>query len=86
MTKQGKGKVKVNQEACNGCGLCVESCPQKVLELSPEPNRRGVRSVRHVGGVCAGCGTCYYFCPELRAIQVCRLDEHDDREQYPPAA
>lgn len=21
-------KVKVNQELCTGCGLCVESCPE----------------------------------------------------------
>ncbi len=86
MTGQPKRKVEVNAEVCNGCGLCVESCPRKALTLSAEPNRRGVRPVQHVDEVCAACGTCHYFCPESRAITVCRLDEHDSEEQYPPAA
>jgi 2-oxoglutarate ferredoxin oxidoreductase subunit delta len=86
MSKRARGKVEVNQEECNGCGLCVESCPLKALKLSAEPNRRGVRPVQHVGEVCAGCGTRHYFCPESKAIMVCWLDEHDDEEQYPPAA
>ena len=81
-----KGKVEVNPEVCNGCGLCVESCPQKGLKLSEEPNENGVRPVQHVGELCAACGTCHYFCPETGAIWVCWLDEHDGQEQYPPAA
>jgi 2-oxoglutarate ferredoxin oxidoreductase subunit delta len=86
MTEKAKGKVEVNQEKCNGCGLCVESCPLKALKLSAEPNRRGVHHVQHVGEACAGCGTCHYFCPESRAIMVCRPDAPDGEEQYPPAA
>ena len=85
MAEEPKGKVEVDQEACSGCGLCIESCPHKGLKLSEEPNENGVRPVQRVGEVCAGCGTCHYFCPE-GAITVCRLDEHDDDEQYPPAA
>jgi 2-oxoglutarate ferredoxin oxidoreductase subunit delta len=86
VTEQPKGKVEVNPEVCNGCGLCVESCPHKGLKLSEEPNGNGVRPVQHVGEVCAGCGTCHYFCPETGAISVCRLVEVDGQEQYPPAA
>lgn len=26
--------VTINEKVCKGCGLCVFSCPKKVLELS----------------------------------------------------
>jgi len=41
MAVQARGKVTVDVEECKGCGLCVESCPPKCLELGPELNTYG---------------------------------------------
>ncbi len=41
MAGQARGKVTVDVEECKGCGLCVESCPPKCLELAPELNTYG---------------------------------------------
>jgi 2-oxoglutarate ferredoxin oxidoreductase subunit delta len=72
MTGQARGNVQVNQDECKGCGLCVESCPPKGLELSPELNHYGVHPARLKAEVCTGCGVCYFVCPEPGAITVYR--------------
>jgi pyruvate ferredoxin oxidoreductase delta subunit len=32
-----EGKSSVNLEYCKGCGICVEICPKKALEIIKEP-------------------------------------------------
>ncbi len=68
-----RGLVKVNDNECKGCGLCVESCPPKCLELQPELNGYGVHPAHYKGDECTGCGICFYSCPEPGAISVFRL-------------
>ena len=63
-------RVRVLEQYCKGCGLCVEVCPQKVLRLAGEVNRLGV----HVAQVrpdadCNGCTNCAVMCPDA-AIEV----------------
>jgi 2-oxoglutarate ferredoxin oxidoreductase subunit delta len=76
MSEQARGKVKVDQEECKGCGLCVESCSLKGLELSPELNHYGVHAAQYKGDFCSGCGVCYFVCPEPGAITVYRMAVH----------
>jgi 2-oxoglutarate ferredoxin oxidoreductase subunit delta len=66
-----KAKTKQNQvhvigARCKGCGLCVEFCPQHILNQSKETNSKGYRLVR-VSDIekCKGCGLCSMFCPEF---------------------
>jgi 2-oxoglutarate ferredoxin oxidoreductase subunit delta len=78
MPGQARGKVIIDIEECKGCGLCVESCPPKCLELAPELSAYGVHPARYSGQVseghdCTGCGICFYCCPEPGAITVYRL-------------
>ena len=73
MANQPRGDVKIDQEECKGCGLCVESCPPKVLELAPELNAYGVHPAQYKGDACTGCGICFYCCPEPGAITVYRM-------------
>lgn len=48
---------EINTDECIGCGICVDACPQEVLDI--------------VDGVCAavnedscvGCGACVEECP-----------------------
>ncbi len=49
MAGQARGKVTVDVEECKGCGLCVESCPPKCLELAPELSAYGVHPARYTG-------------------------------------
>ena len=73
MAAVSRGLVKVNDNECKGCGLCVESCPPKVLELETGLNSYGVHPARYKGEECTGCGICLYCCPEPGAISVFRL-------------
>ena len=72
MAEPIKGKVEVDQDECKGCGLCVESCPQKAMELSPDLNHYGVHPAQQIADGCSGCGICYFVCPEPGAITVYR--------------
>ena len=36
MAGPARGNITIDVEECKGCGLCVESCPPKCLELAPE--------------------------------------------------
>lgn len=34
----GKYFISIDTDKCNGCGLCVEACPKRVLEVGEDPN------------------------------------------------
>ena len=71
--KSARGNILIDTEECKGCGLCVESCPPKCLELLAELNAYGVHPAHYKGDECTGCGICFYCCPEPGAITVYRL-------------
>ncbi len=48
--------VAINEEACSGCGDCVERCPMEALSLAGE-----VITVNKKH--CIGCGNCMSVCP-----------------------
>jgi 2-oxoglutarate ferredoxin oxidoreductase subunit delta len=62
-----KPKLKehiINPDWCKGCGICVEFCPTKVLEL----NERD-KAVAERLEDCIACQMCELRCPDL-AIEV----------------
>ncbi|MGC9157792.1 MAG: 4Fe-4S dicluster domain-containing protein [Terracidiphilus sp.] len=71
--KRDRGLLKVDEQECKGCGLCVEACPPKVIALSERLNHYGYRTATYVGAGCTGCGICFMVCPEPGAITVLRL-------------
>jgi Pyruvate/2-oxoacid:ferredoxin oxidoreductase delta subunit len=73
MVDQARGKVTVNTQECKGCGLCIDSCPPKCLELSADLNQYGVHPAQYTGENCTGCGICFYCCPEPGGITVYRI-------------
>ena len=73
MADKVRGKVFIKTEECKGCGLCVDSCPPKCLELALALNSYGVHPAHYIGRDCTGCGMCFYCCPEPGAITVYRL-------------
>jgi len=63
----GKPKLKqhhINRDWCKGCGICVEFCPKKVLELDSEEK---VKAARPLDCIC--CRLCELRCPDL-AIEI----------------
>ena len=48
----------IDQDACIGCGTCVERCPTDAIEL--KENQKAERDENS----CFGCGVCVRFCPE----------------------
>ena len=66
------GILRVDEDECKGCGLCVEACPPKVISLSVRFNHYGYRTATYSGAGCTGCGICFMACPEPGAITVLR--------------
>lgn len=60
---KGKNKVTVYPDWCKGCGICVEFCPGKVLEL----NDQGKSTVVHEEN-CIRCGFCELHCPDFAIV------------------
>lgn len=65
------GLARVDATRCAGCGLCVETCPRRLLSLVPDPQvplvacrntdkGAAVRKVCKSG--CIGCGKCTKAC------------------------
>ncbi len=71
--KRDRGMIKIDEDECKGCGLCVEACPPKVIELGNHLNHYGYRTAAYLGRGCTGCGICFMACPEPGAITVMRL-------------
>ena len=54
-------RVRVNQEDCEGCGTCIDTCPSAAIAY----NKNGLAEI--VPSKCITCGYCAQACP-VRAI------------------
>ena len=67
-----KGYIKIDQELCKGCQICIEFCSKDVIFVSEKLNLSGYLPVFFNNqGECTGCATCALVCPEV-AIEVYR--------------
>jgi 2-oxoglutarate ferredoxin oxidoreductase subunit delta len=71
--RHSRGILQIDDEECKGCGLCIESCPPKVIRQSETLNPYGYRAAVYSGTGCTGCGICFMVCPEPGAITVLRM-------------
>lgn len=78
MTKKTKkGKITINSERCKGCHICIEICPNTMIEVDETPNKKGYSPARFKENVpegekgCIACKQCATVCPEV-AIEVYR--------------
>ena len=61
-------KLVINPKWCKGCGICVEFCPKKALELKHEKVRIADEEA------CILCGLCELRCPDS-AIYIEKEEE-----------
>ena len=62
--------IKINEEKCIGCSLCIKDCPNSYLYLE---NKKA-----HTNGTgCMECGHCYAICPQ-NAIRIEGYDCEDE--------
>ena len=79
MGDSDRGDVQITTDLCKACGLCIASCPPKVLAQGDALNRLGYYAVTYKGSGCTGCGICFYVCPEPAAITVRIRKEDKDK-------
>ena len=56
----------IDARRCKACGLCVDKCPKKVLEIGKEINGQGYNYVVQAAPEkCVNCDICGIVCPDM---------------------
>ncbi|QIB68467.1 4Fe-4S dicluster domain-containing protein [Aminipila butyrica] len=82
------GQVKIDREKCNGCGACIDLCPQQVILLVPREatnfipcaSENDEETTRKLcGSGCIGCGDCQEVCPQdaISMVNNCAVIDYD---------
>jgi 2-oxoglutarate ferredoxin oxidoreductase subunit delta len=66
-----KGEIVVDIERCKGCEVCIPACPEEVIAMTKQVNRKGYHYAMPVNDLCTGCTNCAVVCPD-GAITVYR--------------
>lgn len=66
-----ESRIKIDQEKCDGCGLCVPACAEEVIKIIN--GKAKVVNPQH----CDGLGACIGVCPN-GAITIEAADEHKE--------
>ncbi|MGR3309571.1 MAG: ATP-binding protein [Candidatus Brocadiales bacterium] len=62
--------IKIKQQYCKGCMLCIPLCPHKSIIVSNTLNNYGIHPVVFKeNGECNGCKGCALICPDM-AIEI----------------
>lgn len=63
-------KAVVLEKYCKSCRLCVDICPQKIMDISTKSNEKGYFVAACIDQEkCTGCTLCATVCPDV-AIEV----------------
>lgn len=66
-------RLKIRQEFCKECGLCINFCPDESLEYDEKFNSKGYHPIKWKGD-CRFCGMCYTVCPD----NVIEIEEYEE--------
>ncbi|HAA08734.1 MAG: 4Fe-4S binding protein [Syntrophomonadaceae bacterium] len=61
--------VSLDEDVCNGCGLCVESCPARILSFNDDEKKAFISGDETE---CMGCEACITVC-ESGAITIMEI-------------
>lgn len=78
--------LKIYEDKCTGCGLCIKACPFSALTLEPREGRglpeSKFKNIAVVNEACTACGACLPTCKfdalELQEIQTVGGDNIED--------
>jgi 2-oxoglutarate ferredoxin oxidoreductase subunit delta len=69
--KKGVQEIRIDDQVCKGCFLCLEVCPNKVLTTGEKRSRGGYPMPRVADlAKCTGCFLCEITCPDLALTVV----------------
>ena len=57
-------KIKIEENRCKSCGICVVHCPKDALSISGTAGKSGYAPVTVDDAKCIACGICYTMCPD----------------------
>ncbi|MCC6019021.1 MAG: 4Fe-4S binding protein [Candidatus Verstraetearchaeota archaeon] len=73
MMRRKRKIIKIDEEKCDGCGLCIPSCPEGALKVI----NGKVRLVKE--SFCDGLGACIGYCPKgALSIEEREAEEYDE--------
>jgi len=64
-------KIRIDEDRCKGCLLCINACPKSLLRPSKKINKFGHNPVEFIDpdDQCTSCTFCAISCPDV-AIEV----------------
>lgn len=73
-----RSSMVLEPEKCISCGLCVNACPNQVINLTSEKDEKNKKVLQtyHMNmGRCLLCGLCTEACP-TKALKLCQVYEN----------
>lgn len=77
MNKIERKIIKIDEEKCDGCSLCIPSCPEGALQIVDTPAGPKARVVKE--NFCDGLGACLGDCPQgALSIVDAKVEGYDE--------
>lgn len=59
-------QLKIREDRCKSCGICIQYCPEGCLKLTDRFNAQGYHPVGWSEPTkCTGCAICARMCPDV---------------------